>query len=68
MLSSLRATATATARLSALSAQVRSASSMKEAVVAKGPQVHIVDSPIPKPGPNQIVTKVIYSGSNPKDW
>jgi NADPH:quinone reductase len=41
---------------------------MKEAVVAKGPKVSIVDSPIPKPGPHQIVTKVVYSGSNPKDW
>lgn len=41
---------------------------MKEAVVAQGPKVTIVDSPIPKPGRNQIVTKVIFSGSNPKDW
>ncbi|KAK5122948.1 fusarubin cluster-oxidoreductase [Meristemomyces frigidus] len=41
---------------------------MKEAVVGKGPKVQIIDSPIPKPGPNQVVTKVIYSGSNPKDW
>jgi NADPH:quinone reductase len=41
---------------------------MKEAVVAKGPKVDIIDSPIPKPGPGQVVTKVIFSGSNPKDW
>ncbi|KAK5134008.1 hypothetical protein LTR08_007013 [Meristemomyces frigidus] len=41
---------------------------MKEALVSKGPKVQIVDSPIPKPGPNQVVTKVIVSGSNPKDW
>ena len=34
----------------------------------KGPKVEIVDSPIPTPGPEQIVTKVIVSGSNPKDW
>ena len=36
--------------------------------MAKGPKVSIIDSQIPKPGPNQVVTKVIYSGSNPKDW
>lgn len=41
---------------------------MKEAVVHKGPKVQVIDSPIPKPGPGQVVTKVIYSGSNPKDW
>ncbi|GAB7364307.1 hypothetical protein MBLNU230_g4852t1 [Neophaeotheca triangularis] len=41
---------------------------MKEAIVSAGPSVKIVDSPIPKPGPDQIVTKVVFSGSNPKDW
>ncbi|KAI1735830.1 GroES-like protein [Xylaria scruposa] len=41
---------------------------MKEAVVSKGPKVEIIDSPIPKPGPNQLVIKVVVSGSNPKDW
>lgn len=41
---------------------------MKEAVVAKGTKVTIRDAPIPKAGPNQVVTKVVYSGSNPKDW
>ncbi|TKA82220.1 hypothetical protein B0A49_00405 [Cryomyces minteri] len=41
---------------------------MKEAIVHPGPKVEIVDSPIPKPGPDQVVTKVIVSGSNPKDW
>lgn len=41
---------------------------MKEAVVAKGPKVTIHDVPIPKPGPAQVLIKVIYSGSNPKDW
>lgn len=60
----------ATRRLSALSSQTRLASTttMKEAVVAKGPKVTIRDVPIPTPGPYQVVTKVIYSGSNPKDW
>jgi len=41
---------------------------MKEAIVSAGPSVKIVDSPIPKPNADQVVTKVIYSGSNPKDW
>ena len=34
----------------------------------KGPTVEIKDSPIPVPGPDQVVTKVVVSGSNPKDW
>ncbi|KAK5110578.1 fusarubin cluster-oxidoreductase [Meristemomyces frigidus] len=58
----------ATKRLSALSNQLRTASTMKEAVVAAGPKVSIIDSPVPKPGPGQVVTKVVFSGSNPKDW
>ena len=41
---------------------------MKSAIVAKGPKVTINDVPIPKPGPNQVLIKVVYSGSNPKDW
>ncbi|KAI1849152.1 hypothetical protein JX266_005113 [Neoarthrinium moseri] len=41
---------------------------MKEAIVSKGPTVQIVDSPIPKPGPDDVVIKVVYAGSNPKDW
>jgi NADPH:quinone reductase-like Zn-dependent oxidoreductase len=41
---------------------------MKEAIVYAGPKVEIIDSPIPTPGPNQVVTKVVVSGSNPKDW
>ena len=41
---------------------------MKEAIVHKGPVVEIVDSPIPEPGPDDVVTKVVFSGSNPKDW
>jgi NADPH:quinone reductase-like Zn-dependent oxidoreductase len=42
--------------------------SMKEAIVAKGPKVTIKDVPIPEPGPDQVVIKVVVSGSNPKDW
>ena len=41
---------------------------MKEAIVSAGPKVKIVDSSIPIPGPDQVVTKVVVSGSNPKDW
>lgn len=66
MLSSIRMSASR--RLSQITNQTRSASTMKEATVAKGPKVTIQDVPIPKPGPYQVVTKVIYSGSNPKDW
>ena len=41
---------------------------MKEAIVHAGPKVDIIDSPIPTPQSDQIVTKVVVSGSNPKDW
>ncbi|AEO59849.1 alcohol dehydrogenase-like protein [Thermothelomyces thermophilus ATCC 42464] len=41
---------------------------MKEALVSKGTQVEIVDSPIPNPNENQVLIKVVVSGSNPKDW
>lgn len=41
---------------------------MKEALVSTGPKVDIVDTPIPKAGRDQLVIKVVYSGSNPKDW
>lgn len=40
---------------------------MKEAIIAKGPKVEIIDSPTPKPEAGQVVTKVVFSGSNPKD-
>ncbi|KAK0649279.1 alcohol dehydrogenase-like protein [Cercophora newfieldiana] len=41
---------------------------MKEAVVSKGTKVEIIDSPIPTPNDDQVLIKVIVSGSNPKDW
>ncbi|KAI1089426.1 GroES-like protein [Rostrohypoxylon terebratum] len=41
---------------------------MKEAIVSKGLKVEIVDSPIPKPHADQVLIKVVVSGSNPKDW
>jgi len=41
---------------------------MKEAIVGKGPTVNIQDVSIPKPNADQVLIKVVYSGSNPKDW
>lgn len=41
---------------------------MKEAVIRPGPKVDIIDCPIPKPEPGQVVIKIEVSGSNPKDW
>lgn len=68
MLPSLRMSASR--RLSHLSNQVKhsSTTTMKEAIVSAGPKVKIIDSPIPHPGPHQVVTQVVFSGSNPKDW
>jgi NADPH:quinone reductase len=33
-----------------------------------GPKVEIIDSPIPRPRADEVVIKVEYAGSNPKDW
>ena len=41
---------------------------MKEAITLLGPAVKIVDSPIPVPNDDEVLIKVIVSGSNPKDW
>lgn len=41
---------------------------MKEAQVAKDLSVTIKDVAVPEPQANQVVIKVVYSGSNPKDW
>jgi NADPH:quinone reductase len=41
---------------------------MKEAIVAKGPKVSLHNVPIPTPTAGQVLIKVIFSGSNPKDW
>ncbi|KAL2370115.1 alcohol dehydrogenase [Blastomyces gilchristii SLH14081] len=41
---------------------------MKEAINYAGPTIKIVDSPVPKPNDDQVMIKVIVSGSNPKDW
>lgn len=43
---------------------------MKEGVVHGGPpaSINIIDSPIPEPKDDQVLMKVVFSGSNPKDW
>lgn len=41
---------------------------MKEAIVQPDLEVNIVDSPIPVPKDDEVVIKVVVSGSNPKDW
>ncbi|KAL4972108.1 chaperonin 10-like protein [Aspergillus desertorum] len=41
---------------------------MKEAIVPKGLSVQVVDSPIPTPRPDEVLIKVVVSGTNPKDW
>lgn len=33
-----------------------------------GPTVDVIDSPIPKPKADELLIKVLVSGSNPKDW
>jgi NADPH2:quinone reductase len=41
---------------------------MKEALVSSDLTVQIVDSPIPLPGPGEVLIKVKCAGCNPKDW
>lgn len=41
---------------------------MHELLIHPGPTVKVIDSPIPVPNDDQVVIKVIVSGSNPKDW
>ena len=41
---------------------------MKEAIIHPGTSIEIRDSPIPAAKSNEVVIKVIVSGSNPKDW
>ena len=43
-------------------------STMKEAIVDKDTKVTIHNVSLPSPGPNEILIKVVVSGSNPKDW
>ncbi|KAH6985366.1 putative quinone oxidoreductase [Ilyonectria destructans] len=41
---------------------------MKEAIVNKEAKVEIKDVAVPKPGPDEVLIKVIVAGTNPKDW
>jgi NADPH2:quinone reductase len=41
---------------------------MKELLISAGPKVTMIESPVPIPGPGQIVIKVVVCGANPKDW
>lgn len=41
---------------------------MLEVTISEGPKAHIIESPIPTPRENEVVIKVVVSGSNPKDW
>jgi NADPH:quinone reductase-like Zn-dependent oxidoreductase len=41
---------------------------MKEALVSSDLSVKLVNSPIPEPGPEEVLIKVICAGCNPKDW
>jgi NADPH:quinone reductase-like Zn-dependent oxidoreductase len=41
---------------------------MYETVIRAGPVAEVIESPIPTPKPDQVVIKVVVSGSNPKDW
>ncbi|OBR04387.1 Alcohol dehydrogenase GroES-like domain-containing protein [Colletotrichum higginsianum IMI 349063] len=41
---------------------------MKEAIVNTDISVTVKDSPVPTPGPGELLVKVIVSGTNPKDW
>ncbi|PKX88648.1 zinc-binding alcohol dehydrogenase family protein [Aspergillus novofumigatus IBT 16806] len=41
---------------------------MKEVINFAGPTATIAESPIPEPNANQVLIKVVVSGSNPKDW
>lgn len=41
---------------------------MREAVIVPGPKAVPQTIPVPQILPNQILSKVIYTGTNPKDW
>jgi len=46
-----------------LEGSIKSIPIMKEALVNKDVSVEIVDSPIPKPGPGQLLIKVVVAGT-----
>ncbi|KAJ5091216.1 chaperonin 10-like protein [Penicillium alfredii] len=41
---------------------------MLELLIHRGPKTELIESPIPTPNDDQVVIKVMVSGSNPKDW
>ncbi|PWY96178.1 GroES-like protein, partial [Aspergillus sclerotioniger CBS 115572] len=41
---------------------------MKEIINLPGPSTKLIDSPIPTINDDQVLIKVVVSGSNPKDW
>jgi hypothetical protein len=41
---------------------------MKEALVLPDLSVNIIESPIPTPGPDEIIIQVVTLGINPMDW
>ena len=41
---------------------------MKEALVLPDLSVKIIESPIPTPGPDEIIIQVVTLGINPIDW
>ncbi|RAK96013.1 GroES-like protein, partial [Aspergillus ibericus CBS 121593] len=41
---------------------------MKEIINLPGPSTKLIDSPIPDINDDQVLIKVVVSGSNPKDW
>ncbi|KAJ9319433.1 hypothetical protein DTO271D3_202 [Paecilomyces variotii] len=41
---------------------------MLEVIIRPGPKTEVIGSDIPVPNDDQVVIKVVVSGSNPKDW
>jgi hypothetical protein len=42
---------------------------MKEAIIYQGLRVKVIDtSPVPVPGPDEIIIKTVVSATNPIDW
>lgn len=41
---------------------------MKEALVNPDRAIQVIESPIPTPGKGEVLIKVAYAGTNPKDW
>lgn len=41
---------------------------MKQVINLPGPTAVLQDAPIPEPNDDQVLIKVVVSGSNPKDW